>query len=55
MPSQPLADEYVRHFLEDEPAPGIEWEAGLARRFTPAITLEEVNQLGRKWITPTIG
>lgn len=52
LPSQPLADEYVRHFLEDEPAPGIEWEAAIARRFTPTITLDEVNQLGRKWITP---
>lgn len=51
-PSQPLADEYVRHFLEGEPAPGIEREAQLARRFTPTITLDEVNRLGAKWITP---
>lgn len=50
-PSQPLADEYVRHFLEDEPAPGIEREAQLAQRFAPEITLEEINRLGQKWIT----
>jgi len=50
LPSQPLADEYVRHFLEDEPAPGIEAEAALAQRFAATITLEEINQLGRTWI-----
>ncbi len=50
-PSQPLADEYVRHFLEGEPAPGIEREAEMAQRFVPEISLDEVNRLGQKWIT----
>ena len=51
-PSQAYGDEYVRHFLNDEPAPGIEREAVLAKRFVPEITLDEINKLGQKWITP---
>ncbi len=44
------AAEYIRHVLEDEPIPGIELEYDLARRFVPAIQLEEVNRLAREWI-----
>ncbi len=43
--------EYIRNFLEDEPTPGIEYEFELYKRFIPEITLEEVNQVGRDWIT----
>ena len=48
--SAPLADEYVRNFLEDEPIPGIAYEYQLARQLTSAITLEDVGRLSRKWM-----
>ncbi|MEL7060462.1 MAG: insulinase family protein [Acidobacteriota bacterium] len=50
-PSAQLAAELLRHTLEDEPVPGIDAEARLARRFVPEITVEEVNALGQRWIT----
>ncbi|MCP4655330.1 MAG: insulinase family protein [bacterium] len=46
-----FAAEYVGHFLEGEPIPGIELELELVRRFLPAIDLEEVNGLAQSWIT----
>ena len=48
-PSAPLADEYIRNFMNDEPIPGIVYEHALAQRFLPEITLEEVNRLARTW------
>jgi len=45
------ASEYIRNFLSGEPIPGIEYEFELYKRFVPEITLEEVNALGREWIT----
>jgi zinc protease len=42
-----FADEYVRHFLEEEPAPGIAYEFRLVRSVLPGITLQEVNALAR--------
>jgi zinc protease len=51
-PSMAYAEEYTRHFLNHEPAPGIEREAAIAKRFVPEITLDEINKLGQKWITP---
>lgn len=44
--------EYTRHFLQGEPIPGIEYEFELHKQFLPGITLEEINRLGREWITP---
>jgi len=49
--SSMLADEYVRHFLHDEPIPGIEYEFDLHKRFIPEIKLEEINRVGKEWIT----
>jgi zinc protease len=49
--SRTFAAEFSRHFLEGEPVPGIALEVELARRFIPAITLEEVNGLARDWIS----
>jgi zinc protease len=49
--SSSLADEYVAHFLTQEPSPGIAWEFATARQVLPSVTLEEVNALGRRWIT----
>lgn len=43
--------EYIRNFLQGEPIPGIEYEFELYKRFVPTITLEEVNQIGKEWIT----
>jgi zinc protease len=42
------AREYVSYFLNDEPAPGIEYEYGLALKVLPAVTLEEVTALARR-------
>ena len=49
-PSGPLADEFVRNFIQAEPIPGIVYEFGLNQRFLPEITLAEVNSLSREWM-----
>ncbi|MFI5218006.1 MAG: M16 family metallopeptidase [Bacteroidia bacterium] len=49
--SRNFVSEYVRNFLENEPAPGIENEFNYYKKFMPEITLEEVNALSKKWIT----
>ncbi|NOR53177.1 MAG: hypothetical protein GQ536_03705 [Candidatus Aminicenantes bacterium] len=43
--------EYIRNFLTDEPIPGIEYEFELFKRFVPEITVEEINKLGKEWLT----
>lgn len=47
-----FASEYVSHFLTGEPAPGIAYEFAQAKAIVPMVTLDEVNALGRQWITP---
>jgi zinc protease len=49
--SRAFASEYMRHFLQGEPSPGIEMEFELSKRFLPEITLEETNKLGREWVS----
>ena len=49
-PSGPLADEFVRNFIHNEPIPGIVYEFGLSQRFTPEITLAEVNAVAKEWV-----
>jgi zinc protease len=49
-PSGPLADEFVRNFVNGEPIPGIVNEFGLNQRFLPEITLPEVNNLAKEWL-----
>lgn len=49
--SDQLVNEYVRNFLEQEASPGIAYEHELATTFTPGITLQDVNQLSKKYIT----
>ena len=49
-PSGPLADEFVRNFIQGEPIPGIVYEYGLNQRFLPQITLAEVNSLAKEWM-----
>jgi zinc protease len=46
-----FAAEYINHFLTAEPTPGIAWEFETAKRVLPTVTLEDVNSLGRQWIT----
>ncbi len=50
-PSESLVNEYVRHFLEQEASPGIAYEFNLANKFTPLISLNDVNALAKKYIT----
>jgi len=52
-PSGPLADELVRHVVQDEPVPGIVYEQAMSQRFLPGITLAEINALARSWIPET--
>lgn len=49
-PSGPLADELVRHVVQDEPVPGIVNEQAMSQRFLPGITLAEINALAAAWI-----
>jgi zinc protease len=45
--SPPLADEYVRNFLIDEPSPGIDYEYRLVQRILSAITIDEITAVAR--------
>jgi zinc protease len=45
-----LADEYIRNFMQQEPIPGINYEFALVKRFLPAMTLAEVNQIAKTWM-----
>nr|WP_321235134.1 insulinase family protein [uncultured Psychroserpens sp.] len=45
MESNRVISEYVRHFLENEPMPGIEWEYAFYQEQLPKVNLEEVNGL----------
>jgi zinc protease len=49
--SSSFVGEYVNHFLEQEPIPGIAWEYRAVQRLLPTITLAEVNALASRWIT----
>ena len=50
--SMSIAEEYSRNFLmRKEPVPGIELEFEYYKTFLPTITLQEVNDLAKKWIT----
>lgn len=45
-------NEYLNHFLYDEPIPGIEFEFNAARALAPGITLDEVNAIARSNLDP---
>lgn len=49
--SASLAMEAVYHFLDQEPLFGAEKQMRLIKEFLPTITLEEINMLGKEWIT----
>ncbi len=42
--SASYCSEYVRHFIDNEPIPGIETEYALSQQLAPAITVDVVNQ-----------
>ncbi len=46
-----FADEMVRHYLENEPAPGIAWEYETQKQLIPTISIEGVNKLINDFIT----
>lgn len=50
-PSDRLVNEYLRHFLEQEASPGIDYEYKLANNLTDGISLEDVNTLVKQYIT----
>jgi zinc protease len=47
-PSDQIIEEYIRHFLEQEPAPGIETEYKYAQELLPGIQLQEVNAIANE-------
>jgi len=49
--SRRFAGEYVRHFLTNEPIPGIEYEYRLHNLYLPRIRVQQVNRLAREWLT----
>jgi zinc protease len=50
--SSGLTDEYIQHFLEQEPIPGIENEYAYFKAFLDGITLEDVNKKAAEIIPP---
>lgn len=50
-PSASFVNEYLRHFLEQEASPGIEYEYKMANSLTSGIGLNDVNNLAKRYIT----
>ena len=49
--SRGIVGEYVYHFLDAEPVPGIEFEFGFVKDHLEGISLEEINALPAEWIS----
>lgn len=49
--SQALANEYIRHYLDNEPAPGIEMEYDIAKMILPQLNVAAINQAVATLIT----
>ena len=49
--SASYANEYVRHFLQQEPIPGMEFEYRIAATYLPTITADEISALAKELIT----
>ena len=45
------AQEYIRHYLDGEPIPGIEWEYEMVKQILPVLPLEMLNQLAQGLVT----
>ena len=50
VPSAQHAGRYVRSFLTSEPTPSIEWDFAFLKKVLPTITVDEVNQLIKRWV-----
>ena len=46
-----FVEEYIGNFLDREAIPGIDYEYQITQQLMPTITLQDVNQLARGWIT----
>lgn len=44
-------NEYVRHFLDNEPIPGIEKQYAILNQMTPAIPVEALNEMMKAFVT----
>jgi len=49
--SKNYVDEYIRAFLDNEPFPGIVNENDYYKKLLPGISLGDVNEVARKWMT----
>lgn len=49
--NEEYVDEYVRHFLDKEPIPGIDNEYALVSQMAPAIPVEALNQMMKALVT----
>jgi zinc protease len=49
--SRRYVNEYVNHYLDDEPIPGIEFEFSFFEDIKDGIELKEINQLAGEWIS----
>lgn len=50
-PSRNHAGELVSYFLSETPVPGIESEFEMAKKYLPGISLKEVNQAIKSWVS----
>lgn len=46
--SSRIIEEYIRHFLQQEPSPGIEAEFNIAKELLPGIQMQEVNAIANQ-------
>ncbi len=46
-----LVEEYVRHYLDAEPIPGIEWEYQTSKALLPQLKAEMINQAAMRYVT----
>lgn len=46
-----LVKEYVRHFLNQEVIPGIEWEYQTLQALLPQLTVDRINEMAKSYIT----
>jgi len=49
--SESHVEEYIGNFLQGESIPGIEYEYKLAQELLPTISLADINNLAKSWIT----
>ncbi len=49
--SKLYAGEYVRHYLQEEPIPGIEQELALYQKYLPSIHVDEINQMNPRMLS----